>query len=443
MPTDAISLHSKTPEPKTIDIPPKVEDSTPESEHQKFAKDAGYETENSGDNNSVEHANHHKKESEEQDIEFLLLSWDNVNGAQSNGVESPSTTTPPITDNVEGDTIHTNDSDPIKYSEILPHSSEVDDFRLTNKHLDITELKDLLNKEQIPMSEDEVKELFNLIDKNGSSYIGIEEYQQFRGETVAANKPAQSNHSSQPADTSAYQNYHNMADGVLEQRDSDRGTLTLNGSEVSYTVDGGVVNTQEGGDYIQPTTVEEGWTQIVTMGTSRGGGGSEKNVSIDARLMKAQGFELIGVEGTKDKKVEMWGRVFDSDKGHNSDVIISSNGKDVAFTVHTIETDLNVGTLEDNAKSDNIKLPKGAIEGEMDIDGLNNYNFKISSIFFDDTVKVTDMPDNSMQFYGQGDGDGLFVWIGGEGDKPPQDVGFKNISVGGKQKESMGTGLRL
>lgn len=208
------------------------------------------------------------------------------------------------------------------------------------------------------------------------------------------------------------------------------GSAVIGGENVSYSLQGGVLE-DRGNSTIQ-TDVQDGQTQIVALGASDGGGSSLKDKPIDRGLMEEQGFTLMGVEGTKDKKVEIWARVYDSGNPEmSSGVTLSGNAKDVAFTVHTLDTALDIGGLD-------VKVDPASRSGDtFKFNTPSGDDFKFMAVFFDDSVEVLSDSDNIVQFWGQGDGDGFYVGLWGEGESVPNSVETKNHAKGGQQYESL------
>lgn len=193
---------------------------------------------------------------------------------------------------------------------------------------------------------------------------------------------------------------------------------SIEGSAVVYTHQGGVNKSTSTHTY--PSTANADDYEIVALGASDGGDNSKEiDTSLDACLMTRQGFHLVGVRGTKDKKAEIWIR---KNEGQE-EIELTGNGKDVAWCVTTLdgsnldlafnefETEVYTGS-HNNRSTAKLKTPGG--EG-----------FTFAALFFDDPVELTDAGEGSDVFckeWGHGDGDGFAVVVYQPGDAPSETI---------------------
>ena len=99
----------------------------------------------------------------------------------------------------------------------------------------------------------------------------------------------------------------------------------------SYSAFGGIIN--NGRDKTVSSPGSHGDYEFVLSGASEGGDeGALRNTPLDRALMERQGFSLLGVEGSKDRRSEIWVRV----KRSENHITISGGAHDVAYTVLTV-----------------------------------------------------------------------------------------------------------
>lgn len=227
------------------------------------------------------------------------------------------------------------------------------------------------------------------------------------------------------------------------------GSIRLGGQQVDTTTQAGVLmsRTERSNKNVDiETNVREGQTQFVTIGTSNGGSTSKDvDTPVDKKLMEAQGFELLGVEGSRDKRVEIWGRVFEPEN-MDATVTLSANSKDVGYAIHTLDKSLDLDALS-------LRKDAFAKDGNsrVEFNGRNSYDLKLGAIFFDDSVEIENAGGrtvdygkfegksdaNTVQFFKQGDGDGFFVGLWGEGESVRGSYDIDNHAPGGRQQESL------
>jgi hypothetical protein len=168
------------------------------------------------------------------------------------------------------------------------------------------------------------------------------------------------------------------------------------------------------------TPARSGDYEIVAVGGSSVQGGDEK--PIDASLMTGQGFKLVGVRGTADKKSELWIR---RNSGQSS-VKITGKGKDIGWSLTTIDgtkTRLDISSFAVATYSG------GHGEGTADatFKTPSGSGLLIGAFFFDDSVELLSAGDGTIlhKDWGFGDGDGVATVLFQPGVSAPSKVRVK------------------
>lgn len=201
----------------------------------------------------------------------------------------------------------------------------------------------------------------------------------------------------------------------------------------------GVITTRNN-VYVYPVS-ENGDYEFVLSGASDGGN-EDANIDepLDRGLMEEQGFTLLVVRGSKDRRSEIWAR----ENTGQSQIEISGNANDVAYCVLTIyKNNFNFDISQD------IKtVTKYSTHGSSSVplQYPTQAGLKIASIFFDDPIRVTGAPAGFLvsSIAGHGDGDGFAAVMHEPASYPPTSLPIERLdSSGASQYVSVGISINV
>jgi len=200
-------------------------------------------------------------------------------------------------------------------------------------------------------------------------------------------------------------------------------TIDFKGTPLTYWVKAGVIKKPEARPSFAKveTAPQEGWVQLVSMGTSDGWIEDELvNQPVNKKLMELQGFELFTCNGSKDARAELWARRYDSSL-HSPILYLSGDSKDVAWMVYALPlSSSNLAALRSGVKGessyfyvnddDTVTIPLRPSSGSL----------KFVAMFFDDTNDIVDPNPYLVAFSGQGDGDTFVTGLWGSEPVPSE-----------------------
>lgn len=200
----------------------------------------------------------------------------------------------------------------------------------------------------------------------------------------------------------------------------------------------GVIETRNNKLVYPPTG--NGDYEFVLSGASDGSEETEVDQPLDRALMEGQGFTLVGVRGTKDRRSEIWVR----QNSGQTQIEISGDANDVAYCVLTIYSNNFSFDIDRDIKN----VTKYDVHGSSSVSLHlpSQAGLRIASIFFDDSVNVTRAPSgfllSSRALFG--DGDGFSAVMYEPASEPPTSLPIeRQESGGGSQYASVGISISV
>ncbi|MEX1364585.1 MAG: RICIN domain-containing protein [Nannocystaceae bacterium] len=202
------------------------------------------------------------------------------------------------------------------------------------------------------------------------------------------------------------------------------------GGPIEYTNRAGLQ--RDKANHTKSSDAAAGDYEIVALGGSSVGGGTGP---INRSLMEGQDFELVDVEGSGDKKCEIWFRENDGSSSQDS-IKMTGDGKHVAWSITTIDgsglaldpDDFRTASRTGNHGEGNstAKLPQPSGSG-----------FTFACMFFDDPVELESAGKGDILYrawdsddFEFGDGDGFATIFYQPGDSPPSSVSIYDHDSG-------------